>query len=92
MRLWETTDNNPYKDISDFLTEEIAGPAKFSSRSGEGSKFEEAAMNSLINDIFGDSYITLTCESGECLRASEVPGFMVRQVFSPPILLSFTRF
>ncbi|KAI5476299.1 ABC transporter [Pseudohyphozyma bogoriensis] len=64
-------------DISDFLTEEIAGPAKFSSRTGEGSKFEEPAMNSLINDIFGDSFITLQCSSGECLRASEVPGFVL---------------
>lgn len=32
-------------------------------------------MNQLINDIFGDTYITIKCQSGECLRASEVPGF-----------------
>ena len=35
-------------------------------------------MNQLINDIFGDSYITLDCKSGECMHVSEVPGFVVR--------------
>jgi hypothetical protein len=64
-------------DISDFLTEEITGPAKFSTRSGQGSTFEEPAMNQLINDIFGDSHITLSCSSGECLRESEIPGFVL---------------
>lgn len=65
-------------DISDFLTEEIKGPGKFSSRTGEQSIFEEPAMNQLINDIFGDTHITLKCNSGECLRKSDVPGFVVR--------------
>lgn len=32
-------------------------------------------MNQLINDIFGDSSITLDCESGECLHYSQVPGY-----------------
>lgn len=32
-------------------------------------------MNTLINDIFGDEYITLRCNSGECLHYSAVPGF-----------------
>ncbi|BGP38555.1 FAD-dependent urate hydroxylase [Rhodotorula kratochvilovae] len=63
-------------DISDFLTEEIKGPGKFSSRTGEPSKFEEPAMNQLINDIFGDTHITLSCHAGECLRRSDVPGFV----------------
>jgi len=36
-------------------------------------------MNQLINDIFGDGYITLTCEGGECLHYSQVPGYV-----SPP--------
>lgn len=73
--------NETRTDISDFLTEEIAGPAKFSSRTGEGSKFEEPAMNQLINDIFGDNYITLSCASGECMHSSEVPGFVVGSFF-----------
>lgn len=63
-------------DISEFLTEEIKGPVKFSTRTGEGSKFEEPAMNQLINDIFGDTFITLDCKAGECMRKSEVPGFV----------------
>ncbi|KAH7921598.1 hypothetical protein BV22DRAFT_1132146 [Leucogyrophana mollusca] len=62
-------------DISDFLTEEIKGPAAFTCKSGNGCKFEEPAMNSLINDIFGDGYITLNCEGGECLHYSQVPGY-----------------
>lgn len=32
-------------------------------------------MNNLINDIFGDSYITLSCGAGECMHYSQVPGF-----------------
>ncbi len=41
-------------------------------------------MNQLINDIFGDGYISLTCEGGECLHYSQVPGYIVR----PEILLA----
>ncbi|KDQ52639.1 hypothetical protein JAAARDRAFT_39890 [Jaapia argillacea MUCL 33604] len=72
-------------DISDFLTEEIRGPATFScitnspsssGSSGASCKFEEPAMNGLINDIFGDGYITLMCEGGECLHYSMVPGYV----------------
>jgi hypothetical protein len=35
-------------------------------------------MNQLINDVFGDTHITLRCEAGECLHYSLVPGFQVR--------------
>ncbi|KAI6148278.1 hypothetical protein EDD17DRAFT_1889696 [Pisolithus thermaeus] len=62
-------------DISDFLVEEIRGPGKFSCRTGGGCRFEEPAMNQLINDIFGDAYITLNCEGGECLHYRKVPGY-----------------
>lgn len=34
-------------------------------------------MNNLINDIFGDPFITLECESGECMYPSMVPGYVV---------------
>ncbi|KAH9030548.1 hypothetical protein EDB84DRAFT_1494016 [Lactarius hengduanensis] len=63
-------------DIGDFLTEEIKGPATFSCKTGAGCKFEEPAMNQLINDIFGDRHISLTCEGGECLHYSQVPGYV----------------
>ncbi|ESK86895.1 abc transporter [Moniliophthora roreri MCA 2997] len=63
-------------DISDFLKEEIKGPAKFSCKTGAGCQFEEDAMNSLISDIFGDPYITLDCFGGECLHYSQVPGYV----------------
>jgi hypothetical protein len=63
-------------DITDFLVEEIKGPAKFTCGDA-GCRFEEAAMNQLITDVFGDPYITLNCTSGECLAANQVPGYSV---------------
>ncbi|KAF8632743.1 hypothetical protein AX15_001712 [Amanita polypyramis BW_CC] len=63
-------------DIGEFLREEIKGPGTFSCRSNRGCRFEEPAMNDLINSIFGDSYITLECEGGECLHYSQVPGYV----------------
>lgn len=68
-------------DIGDFLDESIRGPATFSSLSTEGgstrdgSRFEEPAMNDLIQSIFGDESITLDCDAGECLYRTEVPGY-----------------
>lgn len=64
-------------DIGDFLKEEIKGPATFSCKSGAGCRFEEPAMNQLIDSVFGDAYITLQCEGGECLHYSQVPGYVV---------------
>ncbi|KAF5375765.1 hypothetical protein D9757_009009 [Collybiopsis confluens] len=73
-------------DISDFLTEEIKGPATFECTTDNPNsasdglpgncKFSEAAMNQLINDVFGDPYITLDCDGGECLHYSQVPGYI----------------
>ncbi|THV06326.1 hypothetical protein K435DRAFT_505895 [Dendrothele bispora CBS 962.96] len=71
-------------DISDFLTDEIKGPASFtcktrqfsqSGQSDQDCRFEEPAMNSLIDQVFGDPYITLNCYGGECLHYSQVPGY-----------------
>src|ERR1700761_2530067 len=59
-------------DIDDFLKEEIKGPAQFSCETGSGCKFEEPAMNDLIDSVFGDPYITLNCAGGECLHFSQV--------------------
>ena len=64
-------------DIGEFLQQEIKGPAKFSCNSGK-CKFEEPAMNDLIDQIFGDAYISVTCDGGECLHYSQVPGYVVR--------------
>lgn len=44
-------------------------------------------MNQLINDIFGDRFISLTCEGGECLHYSQVPGYVVRLDGTPPLTL-----
>jgi hypothetical protein len=32
-------------------------------------------MNKLIQNIFGDAFIGLDCQSGECLHYTQVPGF-----------------
>ncbi|QRV74844.1 ATP-dependent permease [Ceratobasidium sp. AG-Ba] len=63
-------------DISDFLSEEIKGPADFTCKSGQACKFEEPAMNDLINQVFADTYITLDCKGGECLHYTQVPGYV----------------
>ena len=69
-------------DIGEFLSEEIKGPGKFScATDGRNCKFEEPAMNNLINDIFGDTYITLMCDAGECMHYSQVPGFVVSSYY-----------
>lgn len=34
-------------------------------------------MNGLITDVFGDTYITLDCEAGECMHRAMIPGFAV---------------
>jgi len=78
LALWSWLGAETGLDIGDFLKEEIKGPATFSCRTGAGCKFEESAMNQLINNLFGDKYISLTCEGGECLHNSQVPGYVVR--------------
>ncbi|GME96957.1 unnamed protein product [Ambrosiozyma monospora] len=63
-------------DISDFLTETIKGPGDFTcDLEDKNCKFSEPSMNDLIQNVFGDPYITLNCQSGECLHESEIPGF-----------------
>ncbi|KUL87957.1 hypothetical protein ZTR_03868 [Talaromyces verruculosus] len=79
-------------DISEFLTEEIKGPATFSTISSSGGKndgstFKEPAMDDLIKNIFGDESIKLQCHSGECLYRTDVPGYQrpVKQINTPLI-------
>ncbi|KAJ3516568.1 hypothetical protein NLJ89_g1034 [Agrocybe chaxingu] len=63
-------------DIGEFLETQIKGPATFSCKTGNGCKFEEPAMNELIDSIFGDGFISLKCDGGECLHYSQVPGYV----------------
>ena len=71
-------------DLTDFLRDQITGPASFTATSTEGgsskdgSKFEEPNMNTLISSVFGDEYITMKCDAGECLYKTEVPGYVKR--------------
>ncbi|KAF8968200.1 hypothetical protein BGZ46_010928, partial [Entomortierella lignicola] len=62
-------------NIDDFLEEEIHGPADFVCSDDNKCTFEEPAMNDLILTMFGDPAIYLTCNSGECLHYTQVPGF-----------------
>lgn len=66
-------------DLTDFLKEEIKGPASFECSQLKGGSnrctFDEPHMNELISDVFGDPSIYLTCRSGECLYNTEVPGY-----------------
>src|SRR5258706_975108 len=75
--------NSQDSDISEFLDQEIRGPANFECNVGSSCTFKEPAMNNLIHDIFGDGYITLKCKGGECLHYSQVPGFVVRDELLP---------
>ncbi|SMQ45717.1 unnamed protein product [Zymoseptoria tritici ST99CH_3D7] len=80
-------------DISDFLDQDIKGPASFISvRTYTGSKednsiFSEPAMNGLISSVFGDPSIMLSCHSGECMYKTEVPGYErpVKKINTPLI-------
>ncbi|KAH8899195.1 hypothetical protein GQ53DRAFT_299949 [Thozetella sp. PMI_491] len=66
-------------DISDFLTIEIQGPASFDCVQEPGlakkCAFSEPSMNDLISSIFGDQNIQLSCQAGECLYHTQVPGY-----------------
>lgn len=80
-------------DIGEFLDKDIKGPASLTSLSTDGgsihdgSKFEEPAMNGLIQSVFGDESITLKCDSGECLYRTDVPGYTrpVKDINTPLI-------
>ena len=75
-------------DITDFLKEEITGPATFNCNGKEdGCTFEEPAMNELISSVFGDKSIFLNCHSSECLYYTEVPGYQV-----PSLLILFSNY
>ncbi|OAA55022.1 ABC transporter [Niveomyces insectorum RCEF 264] len=66
-------------DLTDYLKEEIKGPASFEcaqeNRGTNKCVFDEPNMNDLISSVFGDPSIFLTCRAGECLYNTEVPGY-----------------
>ncbi|KAG2204428.1 hypothetical protein INT47_005219 [Mucor saturninus] len=61
-------------DLTDLLKDEIKGPASFDC-AGKNCAFSEPAMDELISAVFGDESIYLSCNSGECLHYTMVPGF-----------------
>ncbi|KAI1329767.1 hypothetical protein F5Y16DRAFT_81260 [Xylariaceae sp. FL0255] len=66
-------------DLTDFLKEEVEGPATFNCLQQDGGanacKFKEPALDWMVQNIFGDQSIELECRSGECLYHTEVPGY-----------------
>ncbi|TAQ91159.1 hypothetical protein B7494_g523 [Chlorociboria aeruginascens] len=78
-------------DITEFLDEEIRGPATFSclqqNQGPNNCLFKEPEMDKLIQSIFGDSSISIDCQAGECLYETEVPGFErpVKRINTPLI-------
>ncbi|CAG8499765.1 4595_t:CDS:10 [Paraglomus occultum] len=63
-------------DLSDWLVEEIKGPASFKCVNSDDCRFDEPQMSELIKSVFADKYITLKCSGGECLHYTQVPGFV----------------
>jgi ABC-type multidrug transport system ATPase subunit/ABC-type multidrug transport system permease subunit len=78
-------------DIGDFLDESIRGPATFEclqeNHGINNCVFKEPQMDELIQQMFGDSSILISCQSGECLYKTEVPGFErpVKKINTPLI-------
>lgn len=65
-------------DIGVFLDSLIKGPASFittTTEKGTKSVFSEKQMNGLISTFFGDPSIYLSCDSGECLYKTDLPGY-----------------
>lgn len=62
-------------DITEWLQKSVHGPGDLECDESGKCKFEEPAMNQLIQYVFGDKSIELQCGSSECLHYSEVPGY-----------------
>ncbi|KAI0380351.1 hypothetical protein F5Y04DRAFT_103952 [Hypomontagnella monticulosa] len=66
-------------DLTDFLKEEVHGPATFDCLQQNGGinqcKFREPKLDWMVRQFFGDESIELECRSGECLYHTQVPGY-----------------
>ncbi|KAK9416327.1 hypothetical protein SUNI508_01744 [Seiridium unicorne] len=66
-------------DLTDFLAEGLTGPAQFECLQESGGvnrcKFREPELDGMVRSIFGDPSIELSCRAGECLYATEIPGY-----------------
>lgn len=77
-------------NLGDFLKKVIKGPATFTTKEtleGTKSVFSEPEMNNLISGVFGDPSIFLSCDSGECLYKTNLPGYErpVKKINTPLI-------
>ena len=78
-------------DLTDFLREEVEGPAVFQCEQEGGGvnkcQFKEPKLDWMVQNIFGDQHISLECRSGECLYHTEVPGYQrpIKKINTPLI-------
>ena len=78
-------------DLTDFLKEEVEGPATFRCDQEGGGinkcQFQEPSLDWMVQNIFGDEHISLECRSGECLYHTEVPGYQrpIKKINTPLI-------
>ncbi|KAJ5915822.1 ABC transporter G family member [Penicillium verhagenii] len=77
-------------DLGDFLDQVIKGPATFQTifdSQGSKSVFSEPQMNGLISAVFGDPTISLSCNAGECLYKTDLPGYQrpIKKINTPLI-------
>jgi len=62
-------------DISEWLEKSVKGPGNLDCDQNGQCRFQEPAMNQLVQFVFGDRSIELDCSSSECLHYSQVPGY-----------------
>ncbi|KAJ6095475.1 ABC transporter G family member [Penicillium sp. IBT 16267x] len=77
-------------DLGAFLDQVIKGPATFKTITdvqGSKSVFSEPEMNGLISAVFGDPSISLSCDAGECLYKTDLPGYQrpIKKINTPLI-------
>lgn len=77
-------------DLGAFLDQVIKGPATFQTiadEKGSRSVFSEPEMNGLISAVFGDPSISLSCDAGECLYKTDLPGYQrpIKKINTPLI-------
>lgn len=78
-------------DLTDFLKEEVEGPAIFKCDQEGGGinkcQFQEPSLDWMVQNIFGDEHISLECRSGECLYHTQVPGYQrpIKKINTPLI-------
>ncbi|KAJ3126590.1 hypothetical protein HK101_005730, partial [Irineochytrium annulatum] len=85
-------------DLTDWMVDKDEGPTgpmtytcfeELGDNGNHTCKFEEPHMNDLISLISQEDYFSLACVAGECLHATQIPGYTPptpRNSFSPLVI------